>query len=107
MTDTETVRAGLIGCGDISPSHLKSYANCGIELGALCDTDLDRAEARREEFGSKDTLLFDDYNDLLEREEIDFVTVATPVAAHVPITVDTLRAGKHVICEKPSALKND
>ncbi len=104
MADEKTVRAGLIGCGDISPSHLKTYAACGIELAALCDKDLARAEKRREEFGSADTPVFDNHRDLLEMPQIDLVTVATPVSAHAPITIDALRAGKQVACEKPSAL---
>jgi predicted dehydrogenase len=104
MSTDRPVRAGLIGCGDISPSHLKTYQAVGIELIALCDRDLSRAEKRREEFGSDDTLLFDDHNDLLKLPDIDFVTVATPVAFHAPLTIDALRAGKHVACEKPSTL---
>jgi len=104
MTDQPPVRAGLIGCGSISSSHLKTYKTCGIELAALCDRDISRAEAQRDQFGAPETPIFDDHRELLQLPDIDFVTVATPVAAHVPITVDALRAGKHVACEKPSAL---
>jgi predicted dehydrogenase len=98
------VRAGLIGCGDISSSHLKTYAACGIELAALCDVDRARAEKRRTEFGRPDTPVFTDHRELLGMADIDFVTVATPVAFHAPLTIDALRAGKHVACEKPSTL---
>jgi predicted dehydrogenase len=104
MTAEKVVRAGLIGCGDISSSHLKTYAACGIEVAGLCDKEIERAEARREEFGTAETPVFDDHRKLLEVPDLDFVTVATPVAAHVPITLDALRAGLHVACEKPSAL---
>jgi predicted dehydrogenase len=104
MAKRKPVRVGIIGCGDVSRGHLKSYADCGIELVALCDTDLKRAEGRREQFGAPDMLLFDNHKDLLKVPEIDFVTVATPVAFHAPITIDALRAGKHVACEKPSTL---
>ncbi len=98
------VRAGLIGCGDISASHLKSYAACGIELAALCDVDTARAEKRRAEFAKPDTPIFADHRELLKMADVDFVTVATPVAYHAPLTIDALRAGKHVACEKPSTL---
>ncbi len=104
MSAENKVRAGLIGCGDISPSHLKTYAACGIGLAALCDRDVERAELRRKEFGTPQTPVFDDHRELLQTPGLDFVTVATPVAAHVPITLDALRAGLHVACEKPSAL---
>lgn len=101
---TQPIRVGLIGCGDISPSHLKSYAACGIELVALCDVDRARAEKRRAEYGTPETRIVSDHRALLAMEEIDFVTVATPVAYHAPLTIDALRAGKHVACEKPSTL---
>ncbi len=104
MSSQKPVRVGLIGCGDISASHLKSYAACGIELAALCDVDTARAEKRRAEFGKPDTPVFADHRELLKMADIDFVTVATPVAYHAPLTIDALRAGKHVACEKPSTL---
>ncbi len=104
MSTQKPVRAGLIGCGDISASHLKTYAACGIELAALCDVDTARAEKRRAEFARPDTPIFADHRELLKMEDIDFVTVATPVAYHAPLTIDALRAGKHVACEKPSTL---
>ncbi|MFO8008619.1 MAG: Gfo/Idh/MocA family oxidoreductase [Candidatus Brocadiia bacterium] len=104
MTNVKTIRAGLIGCGDISSRHLRTYAECGIELAALCDLDLTRAEKRRAEFGSPDTPIFTDHQELLAMPEIDLVTVATPVSVHAPITIDALQAGKQVACEKPSAL---
>lgn len=104
MDEKKSIKAGIIGCGDISPAHLKTYQRCGIELAALCDRDAARAEARRDEYGSANTPVFTDHRDLLAIDDMDIVTVATPVAAHVPLTIDALRAGKHVVCEKPSAL---
>jgi len=104
MSVQKPVRVGLIGCGDISASHLKTYRALGIELAGLCDVDRSRAERRRDEFGSPDTPIYEDHRELLKDPTIDFVTVATPVAFHAPITIDALRAGKHVACEKPSTL---
>lgn len=96
-------RGAIIGCGDISPTHLKSYEEAGIELVALCDLVRDRAEKRRTESGGC-AVVYTDAAEMLARERLDLVTVAVPVASHVPLTLMALQAGKHVLCEKPSAL---
>ncbi len=98
------VKAAMIGCGNISPSHFRAYQSLGIELAAVMDVDADKAEARKAEFGTEDTEIFTDHKKLLKRKDIELVTVATPVAFHAPITIDALKAGKHVACEKPSTL---
>lgn len=101
---TKPVKAAVIGCGNISPSHFKAYQSCGIELVAVSDVDAGKAEVRKAEFGTDDTEIFTDYKELLKRRDIELVTVATPVSFHAPITIDALKAGKHVACEKPSTL---
>lgn len=100
---TAPLRVALIGCGDISPSHLKAYREVGLKLVAVCDRDRDRAEQRRLESG-QEPAIYRDHQEMLGRDDIDLVTVATPVSAHAPLTLDALRSGRHVACEKPSAL---
>jgi predicted dehydrogenase len=100
---TEPVRVALIGCGDISPSHLKAYQNVGVKLVAVCDMDRARAEKRKLESGQNPDI-YTDHQQMLGRNDIDLVTVATPVSAHAPLTLDALQSGRHVACEKPSAL---
>jgi predicted dehydrogenase len=100
----DPVRVGLIGCGDISPSHLRSYQALGMRLVAVADLDRARAERRRGEWQGPPPEVYVDHRELLARDDIDLVTVATPVSGHAPVTIAALRAGKHVACEKPSAL---
>lgn len=104
MKELRPLRVGLIGCGDISSLHLKSYASCGIQVAALCDLIPERAERRRAEFKLDGVPIYSDYRKLLEQPNIDFITNATPVAEHAPLTIAGLHAGKHVACEKPSTL---
>lgn len=104
--DQPRPRGAIIGCGDISPSHLTSYAEAGIELVAVCDLIRERAEKRRAESGGTATV-YTDAAEMLARERLDMVTVAVPVASHIPLTLMALRAGVHVLCEKPSALDPD
>jgi len=104
MAEQKTLTVGLIGCGDISRSHLKTYQALGLKCVAMCDLDTSRVESRKEQFSMDDADVMTDYEELVKRDDIDIVTVATPVAMHAPMTIAALRAGKHVACEKPSTL---
>ena len=69
---------------------------------AFCDLIKERAEAAKAEFGTEDARVYTDYQELL-REELDAVYVLTPNNSHAPISIAAMKAGKHVMCEKPMA----
>jgi predicted dehydrogenase len=97
-----TVKVGIIGCGGIGGQHLKMYAQTeGVEVVACADVVEDAVRRRAEEFHIPN--VFTDYNKLLAMEEIEVVSVCTPHVAHAPATTTALKAGKHVLCEKPMA----
>jgi predicted dehydrogenase len=100
---TTPIRVALIGCGDISPEHLRTYSKLGLQLVAICDLDRARADKRKAESGQNPEI-YSDHTQMLARNDIDLVTVATPVAMHTPLTLAALASGRHVVCEKPSAL---
>ena len=96
------VRAGVIGAGAIGPAHMGGYCEAsGAELTAICDVNRGRARAAAEKFGAPH--VFTDYRKLLAAGVVDAVSVCTPNNTHMPITIAALRAGKHVLCEKPLA----
>ena len=100
------VRLGIIGCGGIAMSkHLPSLAVLSdeVEVVAFCDIIKARATEAKAEFGSKDAKVYTNYQDLLTDKTIDAVHVCTPNKSHSFITIDSLEAGKHVMCEKPMA----
>ncbi|MBK1877670.1 Gfo/Idh/MocA family protein [Pelagicoccus mobilis] len=98
-------KLGIIGCGDITTgNHLPNALKTNWQIAALCDGNLDAAEDAREASGIPDTPIFEDYKDLLALKDLNAVIIATPPVSHMPITIDALRAGKHVLCEKPSTL---
>lgn len=99
------IKVGIIGCGFIANGkHLPSLACMeNVEVVAFCDLILERAQASAKQYGSPDALVCLDYQDVLERSEIDAIQVCTPNSSHSEITVAALRAGKHVMCEKPMA----
>ncbi|WP_127588275.1 Gfo/Idh/MocA family protein [Paenibacillus koleovorans] len=99
------IRLGLIGCGDIAVTrHLPTLqAHPDAELVAVCDADRSRAEAAAKQFGVPGSVA-DHYKELLAREDIDAVIVATPPWVTPVVAMEALRAGKHVLCEKPMAV---
>ena len=101
------IKIGIIGCGGIAngkhmPS-LKKVKDC--EMVAFCDIVLEKAEKAAKEFGTPDARVYTDYKELL-KEDLDAVHVCTPNRSHSFISVDALRAGKNVMCEKPMAINS-
>ncbi|MCC2626847.1 MAG: oxidoreductase domain protein [Thermomicrobiales bacterium] len=103
---TAPVRAGLIGCGSLSligilPQLAEPDAKERVELVAVCDVNETRARETAERFGVTDA--YSDPQDLIARDDIDLVLVITPIEYHYPLTMDALRAGKHVYVQKTMA----
>jgi predicted dehydrogenase len=91
---------GLIGCGGITESHLRAYRAAGYRVLALCNRTLSKAVARQKEFyPSAD--VYSDYRELLKRDDIEVVDVATHPPERPAIIRDALNAGKHVLSQKP------
>ncbi|WP_096155842.1 MULTISPECIES: Gfo/Idh/MocA family protein [Bacillus] len=98
------LRMGIIGTGGIARDrHIPAYQQIEdmVMLEAVCDVNLDAANAVAEKFGIKK--VFTDYKELLR--EVDAVTICTPNKFHAEITIAALEAGVHVLCEKPMAMK--
>ncbi|MFD0048248.1 Gfo/Idh/MocA family protein [Actinomycetes bacterium NPDC127524] len=100
------LRIGVIGCGSIATHrHLPEYAaNPEAEIAAVCDIVKERAEEKAELYQAK---AYTSYEELLQDNTIDAVSVCTPNYLHAPITIAALKAGKHVLCEKPMATSRE
>ncbi len=85
-------------------SHIEGAMQCGAEIAAICDCNEANLRTAGERYGIPEEKRFTDYHDLLNRKEINAVTVAVPDQMHREISCAMLRAGKHVLCEKPLAL---
>ncbi|WP_079908419.1 Gfo/Idh/MocA family protein [Paenibacillus sp. 32352] len=98
-------RIGIIGCGGIANGKhmpaLKNQAN--VEMVAFCDVELERAQEAAAKFGTPDAKVYEDYRELLKDSSIDIVHVCTPNDSHAEISIASLEADKHVMCEKPMA----
>ncbi len=98
----ERVRVGVIGCGSIGTWHIDRLQKAGAEVVAICDIRQDRLEQVKAEFEVPKA--YTDYEDLLARKDLEAVVVALPNYLHKPVTVAAFQAGKHVLCEKPTAM---
>lgn len=98
------MKVGIVGCGAIANGkHLPAMKKLGkFEIVAFCDILEERARKAKSEYGTPDARVYTDYRELV-KEELDAVYVLTPNNAHAPVTVAALKAGKHVMCEKPMA----
>ncbi len=98
-----TLRAGVLGCGEIGRrGHIPGYQAAGVQVVAVCDTNLDRARSVAAEFNTPHA--YADYHELIARPDIDIISVCLPNAFHAPASIAALEAGKHVLCEKPVAI---
>jgi predicted dehydrogenase len=97
------VKVGIIGLGWPGREHLKGYLqSTQAQVTAVCDANTELAARVAEEHGVEG--IYADHKTMLREAGIDAVSVCLPNYLHAPISLDALRAGKHVICEKPPAL---
>src|SRR4029079_9563070 len=99
------IRIGLLGCGRIAKRHSDLLGGNHIDgagLVAVCDTVRARADALAAKFGVPAIY---DIDDFLGRKDIDAVSVLTPSGLHPQHVIACARAGKHVVVEKPMALR--
>ena len=96
------LKIGIIGCGKIAQvRHIPEYAdNKNVQLAGFFDTNPSRAREMAGEYGGE---VYSSYQQLLTVQDIDAVSVCTANYSHAEITIDALKAGKHVLCEKPMA----
>jgi len=98
----EQIKVGLIGCGNIGAGgHLPAYAHIPeAELVAVCDAVEELAHAAAERSGAT---AYTDYRQLLEQEDVEMVDICVPTYLHAQAAIAAIKAGKHVLCEKPIA----
>ena len=96
----EVVSFGLIGCGRIAARHCEHIIKLG-KLVAVCDINQARADDFASRFGGK---AYYDIESFLTETNIDVVAICTPNGLHATHAIQALKAGFHVLCEKPMAL---
>ncbi|TLN15952.1 Gfo/Idh/MocA family oxidoreductase, partial [bacterium] len=98
----DKVRVGVIGAGLFGETHASVFSELpNVELVAVADVRGERAEEVAGKCGAK--YHYGDWRRLVERDDIDAVSVVTPEDAHRDPVVEAADAGKHVLVEKPIA----
>ncbi|WP_165246303.1 Gfo/Idh/MocA family protein [Paludisphaera soli] len=103
------VRYGVVAGGMISQAHfMPGVRNTkNSELTVLVTGDPEKAEALKQEFGLRKTYHYDDFDELLAADEVDALYIATPNHLHTKFVVPALKAGIHVLLEKPMAVNEE
>lgn len=98
-----TIRLAVIGAGGIAQvAHIPLWKKLpGVDLVAVCDTNLARAKAVAERYAIPQFFTKDD--DVLKLDDVDAIDICAPTHMHMPLAIAALSAGKHVLVEKPIA----
>ena len=99
----EIVRIGIIGAGFARTTQIPGFKNCeGAEIVAIASAHRNHAEEVAREFAIPN--VEDDWRGVVAREDVDLISIVTPVVTHCEMTLAALDAGKAVLCEKPMAM---
>lgn len=101
------LRFAIVGCGGITlQNHLPGLALCSeVRVTAVCDADGATLERARRESGAATAST--DFRQVVTRDDVDAVIIATPNFTHPAIALEAIAHGKHVLCEKPLALSQE
>ncbi len=95
------LRGALFGCGMISEFHLRGWLRIPeVEIVALCNRTLERAEARRAQF-VPEARVYSDLRQMLASERLDFIDILTTPELHYDHCLAAMSAGLHIVCQKP------
>lgn len=103
---TEKVKFGIIGVGNMGSGHLRFFMNGDVHNGrvtAIADINPEKLKLAREKCPG-DYVCYDSAEDLIGKSDVDAVIIATPHFLHPPLAIAALKAGKHVLSEKPAGV---
>lgn len=102
------MKYALIGCGRISPNHIAAAIENNLEIIALCDIEPQKMDNLIIQFKlSSKVKKYQDYHEMLQKEKLDLIAIATESGKHASIALDCIDAGCNLIIEKPIALSLD
>lgn len=103
MSARDPLRVGVVGTGFIGPVHVEALRRLGMEVAGICGSSVQRAAPKGEAMGLR---VYPDYDAMLADERVNVVHLTSPNHLHFPQARAALRAGKHVVCEKPLAINS-
>jgi len=104
VADLPPLRVGVIGLGWAGQQHMAAYAQAAdVDLVALAGMEPAQLATLGDQYGVAEDHRFSDWRELLDRAQLDIVSIAAPTTLHEPIAVAALNVGIHVLSEKPIA----
>ncbi len=99
------LKIAIIGTGNISHNHIQGYLEFSdrCQIVALVDIYPEKAEEKKKHYGLTQAQVYASHQEILNNPDIDVVDICTPPYVHAEISIDALKSGKHVLCEKPMA----
>ncbi len=101
------MRYALVGCGRVSPNHIKAAVENGFEILAVCDIDsshIDDMFERAVECGKDSIRRYESFTEMYDKERPELVSIALPSSLHAAAAIEAVKRGIHVIIEKPMAM---
>jgi predicted dehydrogenase len=106
LSDRQDIRIGIIGAGFARSTQIPAFKACeGARITAIASAHRERATEVASEFGIEH--VSNDWRELVKRDDVDLVSIVTPVVTHCEMTLAALEHGKAVLCEKPMAMNAD
>jgi predicted dehydrogenase len=102
----DRITIGVIGAGGMANGNMKS-AKAWVDVVAIADVDKGRADQSNQDMSGGMAQVYEDYQELLARDDIDVIHIATPDHWHTKPLIEAMLAGKDVYCEKPLTLTID
>lgn len=101
----KTIKIAVVGYGGMGSYHVRELIakNPNVEVGAIYDIDPDK----REKAKANNYKTYDTFTEVLDDPTIEAILIATPNDTHKVLAIDSLHAGKHVICEKPAMMSTE
>jgi len=99
------IRVGVIGYGgafNMGRGHLKEMEQAGMTPVAVCEVDAERLKVAETDFPSIQT--YPTVAEMLHKSDVNLITIITPHNTHAKLALQCLKAGRHVVCEKPLAI---
>ena len=106
MAESSKVRIGIIGAGNIGGVHLNEFSKLSdlCKITAITDTYLPNAEQKSKQYGISHVAA--SAEELIARDDVDAVIIGVPNQFHAPLALQALKAGKHVLLEKPMGINS-
>ncbi len=102
---SKVLTMGCVGVGGQGSGNMRSFnGNKEVRVIAVCDVDSSHCEKAANRVGLDKNACFEDFREVVNRDDIDLISVGTPDHWHVPVSIAAVKAGKDVYCEKPLTL---